>query len=623
MSKYFCPLVMTIFLSLVVGCSSPEPPAVPLPTATAASGGLAVVATATAESNIVVEEPTALPPTATPASEPAVEPTPTETAQLVATAQYQNPLDISQKKCKRLDSLTYHPFRQTILGLNNEGLICEIDPLSGEVLGRHSISEDDPEALTADQQTGMLFVAATEDGDIWEVDPESYQILHKYEVKFTLNEVKIADKKDIETKAIALTTDPSGSTLLYLLIEIDDPAGDYQALVESTLPTEKLAEKMDLTLNSFVRFDTKDFRGLLHHAATNNFYTLNKETLMLIELSAAGEQLQAWPVKMDKPDAFIQLADGTLYVAQKEGLFKYAAAAEQADTTAEANTGIEAPSTETTATQTEAQPETTAADSQPETVTTPEEFSFQLEADFALNDCNNLSGVVYHLERNTLFVINDNGTLCELEPASDTVLRKEKITGDDLEGITYNPATGLLYIAVERKEAVIEVDPNTFAILRTFEIERTFNGQTVLAKGGQGLESITFVPDATNPEGGTFFVSNQSFDTNKPEDASAVVEVVLPLNQPVTAGNVTVPILHYYPLEVLDLSGMYYSAAADLLYIVSDDSDTLLEVTRTGEIVASYPLPGDGQEGITLDPNGALYIAEDLAGLTFYRPLTQ
>lgn len=621
MSKYFYPLIMTSFLSLVVGCSSPEPPAAPLPTPTTATGGLAVVATTTAESNITAEEPTALPPTSTPAPETPVEPTPTETTQVVTATHYQNPLDISQKKCKRLDSLTYHPFRQTILGLNNEGLICEIDPLSGEVLGRHSISEDDPEALTADQQTGMLFVAATEDGDIWEVDPESYQIIHKYEVKFTLNEVKIADKKDIETKAIALTTDSSGGTLLYLLIEIDDPAGDYQALVESTLPSEKLAEKMDLTLNSFVRFDTKDFRGLLHNATTNNFYTLNKETLMLIELSAAGEQLQAWPVNMDKPDAFTQLADGTLYVAQKEGLFKYAA--EQAGTTAEVSTATETPSAETTATETETQAETTAADPQAEPSATAEEFAFQLEANFALSDCNNLSGVVYHLERNTLFVINDNGTLCELEPASDTVLRKEKITGDDLEGITYNPATGLLYIAVERKEAVIEVDPNTFAILRTFEIERTFNGQTVLAKGGQGLESITFVPDTANPEGGTFFVSNQSFETNNPEDASAIIEVILPLNQPITAGNITVPILYYYPMEVLDLSGMYYSAAADLLYIVSDDGDTLLEVTRTGEIVASHPLPGDGQEGIAFDPDGAFYIAEDLAGLSLYRPLTE
>lgn len=604
MSKYIYVNLLIIGLVLVTSCGGSEPtPANPAPTA-AVGGGLAAAATAT---NSAVDAVPSVAATATPERENAPEATavPETTADETAvgtepantgTTTYQDPIDITQKKCKRLESITFHTGRQTIFGLNDEGLICELDPQTGEVLSRHSIDEDDPAALTADTQSGMLFVAAEDDGDFWEIDPDSYEIIHKYEIKFTLNEEKIADKKDIETIGVAITADGGGNTLVYLLIEIDGPENKYNALVETILPTEKLDKKMDLVLNNVIRFEHNDFRGLHLNNESMVFSTINKETLELVQFSAAGEPLPAIALPVDKPDGLTRLSDGTIYVSQKEGLFKHLP------------TGI-------------SPVETTAA---PEAeLPTAESFPYQPSGELPLKDCDNISGVVYHLERGTLFVINDNGTLCEIDPLTETVLQENKVSNGDIEGLTYNPATGLLYIAEERDEAIIEVDPNTLTAIRKFEIEREFNGQTVLRKGGQGVESIEFVPDVSHPEGGTFFLTNQSFEANNPEDASAVFEVALPLSQPVTEENPVVPILNYYPMEILDLAGLYYDATADLLYVVSDDTDQLIYLTRTGQIVAIYPLPGDGQEGITIGPDGMLYISEDLGGLTLYQPIEQ
>ena len=40
-----------------------------------------------------------------------------------------------------------------------------------------------------------------------------------------------------------------------------------------------------------------------------------------------------------------------------------------------------------------------------------------------------------------------------------------------------------------------------------------------------------------------------------------------------------------------------------------------MHLSRTGEILDSYALPGEHQEGITLDAGGFLYIAEDADNL--------
>jgi len=223
---------------------------------------------------------------------------------------------------------------------------------------------------------------------------------------------------------------------------------------------------------------------------------------------------------------------------------------------------------------------------------------------------NEPSGIVWHPLRKTLFVIGDEGDICEI--ATDgTPVKQGHLRDADLEGITCDPATGLLYVAVEEAETVLEVDPESFAILREFSIPREFDGRTLLAAGGEGIEGITFVPDDTHPQGGIFLVANQAFTLTNEQDISAVFQVELPLRDVASEPR----ILGWFSPGIIDLSALNYDARTDRLLVVSDSTNTLLVYSRNYELLEVYAFPGDNQEGVTVDPDGYIYIAQDTGGI--------
>jgi uncharacterized protein YjiK len=228
-------------------------------------------------------------------------------------------------------------------------------------------------------------------------------------------------------------------------------------------------------------------------------------------------------------------------------------------------------------------------------------------------DFNEPSGIVFHSQRGTLFVVGDNGDICEIQ--RDGILVKQKrISTADFEGITCDPSTGLLYIAVEGEEKIIEIDPEDLGVLREFAIDRAFQEKTVLKAGGSGIEAIAFVPDADHPEGGTFYVTNQAFDLNDMEDPSAIFQIEVPLKTG-SAGDSTAKIIRYFTLEVIDLSGLHYDSVHGQLCVISDATNTFFQITKAGKILRSYAFPGNDQEGITVDSEGFLYIAQDSGGI--------
>ena len=228
-------------------------------------------------------------------------------------------------------------------------------------------------------------------------------------------------------------------------------------------------------------------------------------------------------------------------------------------------------------------------------------------------DFNDPSGIVFHPGRGTLFVVGDEGDICEIH-TDGTLVKQNRIRRADFEGIACDPSTGLLYIAIEGEEKIIEVDPEDFGVLREFVIDRKFRGALVLKAGGQGIEALTFLPDSNHPEGGTFFVTNQCFDLNNEEDPSAIFELAVPLRSG-SASDTVAKIVRYFSLGVIDLSGLFYDEKTSHVYVISDAANTLFEITREGKILQTYAFPGDNQEGIAMDANGFLYIAQDSGGI--------
>ena len=219
------------------------------------------------------------------------------------------------------------------------------------------------------------------------------------------------------------------------------------------------------------------------------------------------------------------------------------------------------------------------------------------------------SGITYHPGRRSLFIADDSGSIHEVNLHGVSVQAKG-LNELDIEGITMDPGTGLLYAAIEDDETIIELEPERLTIQRQFRIVRDFKGELLLKKGGMGIEAITFVPDASHPEGGTFWVGNQSFSLKAKDEPSVVCEVVAPLRSE-TAAIADAAIINAYKMNFIDISGLAYDPQDDVLVLISDTTNLLVEMSREGTILSRYLLPGDEQEGVTLDGLGYMYIAQE------------
>ena len=219
------------------------------------------------------------------------------------------------------------------------------------------------------------------------------------------------------------------------------------------------------------------------------------------------------------------------------------------------------------------------------------------------------SGITYHSSRKSLFIADDSGIIYEINP-NGFHIQANGVNALDIEGITVDPTTGLLYAAVEDDEAIIELDPETLKIQREFNILRDFKGEQLLKKGGMGIEAIAFVPDALHPEGGTFWVGNQSFSLKEKDESSVVCEIVVPLRT-ATGQKSEGTIINAYKMDFIDISGLVYDTQGDLLILISDTTNLLVELNRQGTILSKYLLPGHEQEGVALDGLGYMYVAQE------------
>lgn len=223
------------------------------------------------------------------------------------------------------------------------------------------------------------------------------------------------------------------------------------------------------------------------------------------------------------------------------------------------------------------------------------------------------SGAVYHDRRGTLFVVGDEGDIAEFSVAGE-LLNHRKLSMEyraDFEGVTWAAPTGMLYVVVEMQDTIVEVDPDDLTALREFAVERSFAGRTVIAEGGQGLEGITFVPDADHPDGGTFYLVNQGFEDSDADDASAVLQVHVPLRA--KTDTLTARILRHIPLDVYNVAAIHYEAPSAELYLLSERA--LLRADMDGGIRETYRAPGDDPEGIAFDTSGHIYLVHDSGGI--------
>ncbi|MDH3888978.1 MAG: SdiA-regulated domain-containing protein, partial [Gammaproteobacteria bacterium] len=229
-------------------------------------------------------------------------------------------------------------------------------------------------------------------------------------------------------------------------------------------------------------------------------------------------------------------------------------------------------------------------------------FPGQLVAIFNEQHCKEASGIVFSRSRGTLFVVGDEGDICELH-TDGILVNKAHIPRTDLEGITSNPLTGNLYALDELSTSILEINPDNLEVLQHISIALSpakYNHENK----NRGFEAITFLPNPGQAANSRLFIANQG----RSDRASAAVHE---LTVPLADGDNVAKTLHILEQKIADLSGLHYDDSSGLLLVISDAHNTLLLMTVEGDIRTSYTLPGENQEGITLDDESRLYIAED------------
>jgi hypothetical protein len=211
------------------------------------------------------------------------------------------------------------------------------------------------------------------------------------------------------------------------------------------------------------------------------------------------------------------------------------------------------------------------------------------------------SGAAWHIRLEQLLIVHDGGALLKLNRDGSGLVSFD-IPGD-LEAVCVaNPATDLAYIGVEDPATVLEVDIMTGQVMRSFVLLTNL-------PPNEGLEALTFVPDALHPEGGLFYAGLQSDGTihvfELPIRSSSTSEVA-------TEVNVIVPVQGRD-----DLSGLHYDSREQVLYAIFDLYDLWRVMEADGTLIDEYDLPGVDQEGVTIG-GCSLFIAEDGGALWDY-----
>jgi hypothetical protein len=206
------------------------------------------------------------------------------------------------------------------------------------------------------------------------------------------------------------------------------------------------------------------------------------------------------------------------------------------------------------------------------------------------------SGVVWHDGRQSLFIVQNSGTLTEIN-SSGIELNSWPVTGD-LEGITLAENDRYLYIGIENPDSIVEFDLQTEELTgKSWDLTTWMTGPD-----NSGLEGLSY-------SDGFFYAGLQAdgiiyvFDVNL--NVSGDVSFVRPIT----------PNASY----TSDISGLEYNSSTGITYVAYDSYNALIEMNAADEMVKNYSLPGTAQEGFAMKSNcmsrvADVYIANDDSG---------
>lgn len=188
------------------------------------------------------------------------------------------------------------------------------------------------------------------------------------------------------------------------------------------------------------------------------------------------------------------------------------------------------------------------------------------------------SGITFY--NNYLYIVSDSKKVIYKTNLQGEIVDKIKVSTSDNEGVCLN-SNGNLVVVSESKRRLIEIDAS-----KDKEIKYSIKGKQ--KQNNSGLEGVCFVP----LEKSYFLVNEKS-----PKQLLKVSN----------KGKITKEIKINF---AEDLSGICFDEDFNLLWLVSDESKTIINIDLNGKLIKSYPIPIVKAEGITIGGN-KIYVVSD------------
>jgi uncharacterized protein YjiK len=211
------------------------------------------------------------------------------------------------------------------------------------------------------------------------------------------------------------------------------------------------------------------------------------------------------------------------------------------------------------------------------------------------------SGVAYHPDAQHLYVVGDDGTLAELD-TDGTRLRVAQVE-PQLEDVAVLPGGDLLLVS-ESKAELILYDAVAQREKKRWQIDAAAVLGAAPQDRNQGFEGLAFRADAGRPGGGIVYLAHQR---------TPAMVVSLTLDPASAPGRIDGShVVARWPMPNFeDLTALTWVPSLERLLVVADGVDRLLVLRPDGTLEKELPLPGQQQEGIAFDANGALWVADD------------
>ena len=200
------------------------------------------------------------------------------------------------------------------------------------------------------------------------------------------------------------------------------------------------------------------------------------------------------------------------------------------------------------------------------------------------------SGITINRETGFYYVIGDEGHIYEMDENLN-ILRTVFLGSFDLEAIAFDHVRKTLFCLNERDLSLIEIDPQSFNILKFYPLEL----EKVKKRKFSQFESLTIVD-------GLFYLATST--TKKKKQFGSLFSYNLENNE----------MIYLIDLPMWDISGLSYGNG--YFYLISDDEDKIARYSIESDDFTSINLPGDHQEGIVFTPDNTLRIYDE-DGTTF------